>query len=106
MVGVFYNSTYFVKSQTNAKHKFIEDGFVNMIHCLIDNFFVECGGAIFLQVVDFPMGTLLDDLFVSSTRVELAWHSGSVMDCHATARGSIPAGNGIFTELHVLRKEQ
>ena len=38
--------------------------------------------------------------------VELAWHSGSVMDCHATARGSIPAGNGIFTELHVLRKGQ
>ena len=39
-------------------------------------------------------------------KVELAWHSGSVMDCHATARGSIPAGNGIFTELHVLRKGQ
>ena len=35
-----------------------------------------------------------------------AWHRGSVMDCHATARGSIPAGNGIFTELHVLRKGQ
>ena len=38
--------------------------------------------------------------------VDLAWHSGSVMDCHATAWGSIPAGNGIFTELHVLRKGQ
>ena len=38
--------------------------------------------------------------------VELAWRSGSVMDCHATARGSIPYGNGVFTELHVLRKGQ
>ena len=38
--------------------------------------------------------------------VELAWRSGRVLDCHATARGSIPGGNGVFTELHVLRKEQ
>ena len=38
--------------------------------------------------------------------VELAWRSGSVMDCHATARSSIPGGNGVFTELHVLRKGQ
>ena len=38
--------------------------------------------------------------------VELAWLSGSVMDCHATARGSIPGGNGVKTELHVLRKGQ
>ena len=36
--------------------------------------------------------------------VELVWHIGSIMDCHATARGSIPGGNGILTELHVLRK--
>ena len=39
-------------------------------------------------------------------KVELAWGSGSVMDCHATARGSIPGGNSVFTELHVLRKGQ
>ena len=32
--------------------------------------------------------------------------SGSVMDCHETARGSNPGGNGVFTELHVLRKGQ
>ena len=32
------------------------------------------------------------------------WRSGSVMDCYATARGAIPCGNGVFTELHVLRK--
>ena len=38
--------------------------------------------------------------------MELAWRSGSVMDCHATARGSIPDGNGVFTEFHVLRKGQ
>ena len=38
--------------------------------------------------------------------VELAWPSGSVIDCHATARDSIPTGNGVKTELHVLRKGQ
>ena len=38
--------------------------------------------------------------------VELAWRSGSVMDCHVTAQGSIPDGNGVFTEFHVLRKGQ
>ena len=34
--------------------------------------------------------------------MELAWCSGRVMDCH----GSIPSGNGVKTELHVLRKGQ
>ena len=34
---------------------------------------------------------------------ELAWRSGSVMDCHATIRSSNPGGNGVKTELHVLR---
>ena len=38
--------------------------------------------------------------------MELAWRSGSVMDCHWTAQGSIPGGNGVFTELYVLRKGQ
>ena len=38
--------------------------------------------------------------------MELAWHSGRVMDCHATAQGSIPGWNGVFTELLVLRKGQ
>ena len=37
---------------------------------------------------------------------ELTWRSGIVLDCHATARGLIPGGNGIKTELHVLRKGQ
>ena len=39
-------------------------------------------------------------------RVDLGWHSGSVMDCHATARSSISSGNGVKSELHVLRKRQ
>ena len=34
------------------------------------------------------------------------WHGGSVMDCQVTVRGSIAGGNGVFTELHVLRKGQ
>ena len=38
--------------------------------------------------------------------MELAWRSGSVMDCHATARGAIHGGNGVKNELRVLRKEQ
>ena len=32
--------------------------------------------------------------------------SCNVMDCHVTARGSNPGGDGVFTELHVLRKGQ
>ena len=44
--------------------------------------------------------------FTYNRFVELAWRIGSVMDCHATARGLIPGGNGVKTELHVLRKEQ
>ena len=38
--------------------------------------------------------------------VELTWRSSNVMDCHATARGSNPGGDDVFTELHVLRKGQ
>ena len=40
------------------------------------------------------------------TTVELAWRNGSVMDCQATVRSSIPSGNSVKTELHVLRKGQ
>ena len=35
-----------------------------------------------------------------------SWRGGCVMDCHATAPGSIPGGYGVKTELHVLRKGQ
>ena len=38
--------------------------------------------------------------------MELAWRSGSVMGCHATARGSILSGNSVKTGLHVHRKGQ
>ena len=38
--------------------------------------------------------------------VELAWRSGSVIDCHAMAWGKIPDGYGVKIELHVLRKGQ
>ena len=34
------------------------------------------------------------------------FQSGNVMNCHATAPGSIPGRDGVFTELHVLRKGQ
>ena len=44
--------------------------------------------------------------FTIKNWVELAWRSGSVMDCHATARCLIPGGNGVKTQLHVLRKGQ
>ena len=44
--------------------------------------------------------------YVKSKIVELPWRSGSVMDCHVTAPGSIPGRDGVFTELHVLRKGQ
>ena len=37
---------------------------------------------------------------------ERPWRSGNVMNCHATAPGSIPGRDGVFTELHVLRKGQ
>ena len=45
-------------------------------------------------------------LIITFIIVELAQRSGNVMDCHATARGSIPGRNGVFIELHVLRKGQ
>ena len=38
--------------------------------------------------------------------VEVTWNSGNVMDCHVMARVSIPDQNGVFIELHVLRKGQ
>ena len=43
---------------------------------------------------------------MQAEREELAWHRGCVMDCHAMDWGSIPYGNGVKTELHVLRKGQ
>ena len=45
----------------------------------------------------------IDDV---STDLMRPWRSGNVMNCHATAPGSIPGRDGVFTELHVLRKGQ
>ena len=47
-IVVNYNSTYFVKDHSNAKHKYTEHDIVRMINFLIDNIFVECGGDVFI----------------------------------------------------------
>ena len=61
---------YFVKSHSDAKHKYTEDDIIDMLNFLIDNIFVEFGGHIFQQVIGIPMGTncapLLADLFLYS----------------------------------------
>ena len=41
---------------------------------------------------DAPVSSAVTLLFPDRI-VELVWHSGSVMDCHAKAGGSIPSGN-------------
>ena len=73
-IVVKYNSTYFVKSHSDAKHKYTVDDIVRMINFLIDNIFVECGGEIFQQVIGIPMGTncapLLADIFLYSYEAE------------------------------------
>ena len=73
-IVVGYNSTYFVKDHSNAKHKYTENDIVRMIDFLIDNIFVECGGEIFQQVIGIRMGTncapLLADLFLYSYEAE------------------------------------
>ena len=67
-IVVGHNSTYFVKNTSNAKNKYTEDDIVRMLDFFIDNIFVECGGAIFQQIIGIPMGTncapLLADLFL------------------------------------------
>ena len=73
-IVVNYNSSYFVKGNSDAKHKFTDDDIVGMINFLIDNIFVECGGEVFQQVIGIPMGTncapLLADLFLYSYEAE------------------------------------
>ena len=73
-IVVNYNSTYFVKNHSNAKHKYTEHDIVRMINFLIDNIFVECGGEVFQQVIGIPMGTncapLLADIFLYSYEAE------------------------------------
>ena len=71
---VKYNSTYFVKSHSDTKHKYTEDDIVRIINFLINNIFVECGGEIFQQVIGILMGTncasLLADIFLYSYEAE------------------------------------
>ena len=73
-IVVNYNSTYFVKNNSNAKHKYTEHDIVRMINFLIDNIFVECGGEVFQQVICISMGTncapLLADIFIYSYEAE------------------------------------
>ena len=67
-----------------------------------------------LKSVEYPIATgqKLQTIYIISSvctyniYMELAWVSGNVMDCHTTVRGSIPGRNGVFIELHVLRKGQ
>ena len=37
--------------------------------------------------------------------MELAWRSCSVIDCNATARGSIPGGNGVKTSFMSFERD-
>ena len=55
----------------------------------------------FPNVNESTVPKIIDEILLKP--VELAWRSGSVMDCNATARGSVPGGNRAKTELHVLR---
>ena len=64
----------------------------------------------FAMVHHFLIGTFwCGNILVNpalNCQVELVLCSSSVMDCHATAWGSIPDGNDVLTKLLVLRKGQ
>ena len=73
-IALGYDSTYFVKYDTNAKVFYTEKDIISMLEFLIDNIFVEFGGHIFQQCTGIPMGTncapLLADLFLYSYEAE------------------------------------
>ena len=50
--------------------------------------------------------TTQNTVFLLQYITKLAWRSGRVMDCRATARDSIPGWKGVFTELLVRCKGQ
>ena len=75
-------------------------GFFNILICIL---LMTLLGRIYPTIV--PMAEHPSEA-VLTLQMELAWCSGSVMDCHTTTRGSIPVGKGVSTELHVLRKAQ
>ena len=75
-IVVTYISTYlnFVKNTSNANNKYTEYDLIRMLDVFIDNICDECGGVIFLKVIETPMGTncahLLVDRFVYSYEAE------------------------------------
>ena len=77
-IVVNYNTSYFVKNDTEARQKYTEVEVINMVHFLVDNIFVELGGHIYQQIVGIPRGTncapLLADLFLYSYEADFVQH--------------------------------
>ena len=77
-IVVNYNTSYFVKNDTEARQKYTEVEVINMVNFLVDNIFVELGGYIYQQIVGIPMGTncapLLADLFLYSYEADFVQH--------------------------------
>ena len=71
---VKYNSTYFVKSHSDAKHKYTEDDIVRMINFLLIIYLKSVVVRFFQHVIGIPMGTncapLLADIFLFSYEAE------------------------------------
>ena len=57
------------------------------------------------EFFDIKVISMIDHLnFIWMGSYPLTWRSGCIMDCHAKTCGSIPGGNGVKTELRVLRR--
>ena len=65
---------YFVKEQSDSKHKYSEDDIMKMLEFLVDNIFVVFAGKVFQQIFGISMGTncilLLADIFLYSYEAE------------------------------------
>ena len=77
-----------------------------MLSNFFTNYFPNLNTIYFLQKQYLGLYHPIRFCIGSYVNVELAWRSGYVMDCHATAWGSICGRNGVFIKLHVLRKGQ
>ena len=77
-IVVNYNTSYFVKNDTEARQKYTEVEVINMVNFLVHNIFAEFGGYIYQQIVGIPMGTncapLLADLFLYSYEADFVQH--------------------------------
>ena len=66
--------SYFVKEESDSKHKYSEDYIIKMLEFLVDNIFVVFAGNVFQQIVGIPMGKncapLLADIFLYSYEAE------------------------------------